>query len=266
MLVQPVKRTARADLKGNKMRFNVFSLNRFCEFDSVFDDVAEKILPDECLNVIMVQEFRRLNDIKFRNTYNGKAYKALFDSTELAVHDRNSVGIYAQEDIFDKFKGSALGTMKIPSKSYDDYGKEFDVVNKGILLNVPIGDTNVTFMSLHSAMPYQHTADELTFIVNELSKYGGHWMFIAEFDTETSENILGGDLGSQLGFVADRIAQSDHYCVSSADMRKFTKIYPLPFDDSLDGDSACTIRINIPADSSIHNAADSGKDEQEEIV
>ena len=245
------------------MKFNVFSLNRFCEFSGVFNDVAETILPEDCLNVIMVQEFRRLKDITFRNTYNGKAYKALFNSTELAVQGRNSVGIYAQEDIFGKFKGSALGTMKVPSKSYDDYGKGFDIINKGILLNVPVDDTSMTFMSLHSAMPYQHTEDELTFIVNELSKYNGYWMFIAEFDYETAEKVLNGELGSQLGFTSERIAQSDFYCISSADTRKIMKIYPLPFDDSLDGDSACTIRINIPEEKIIYDVADTSQDEQE---
>ena len=245
------------------MRFNVFSLNRFCEFSGVFDDVAETILPEDCLNVIMVQESHRLNDIKFRNTYNGKSYKALFDSTEPAMPGRNSVGIYAQEDIFEKFKGSALGIMKIPAKSYDDYGKEFNVINKGILMNVPLGETNMTFMSLHSVMPYQHTEDELTFIVNGLGKYGGYWMLIAEFDADTAEKILGGELGSRLGFKADRIAESDCYCISSVNMRKNMKIYPLPFDDSLDGDSACTIRISDPEEMNIGYAANTSKDEQE---
>ena len=233
------------------MRFNIFSLNKFCKFNEVFDDEAQKKLEDDCYNIIMVQESRRLNDIAFKNIYNGKAYKALFDSTENAMPQRASVGIYAQEGIFDIFPDSNLRMMKVPTLSLDDSGNMFEVINKGIMLNIPINNTSLTIMSLHSAPPYQRTFRELSFVVHKLNRYNGYWMFIAEYESDAAQNLIGEDSCASLNINAERIAETDHFCISSKNMNEIMKVLPICSDHNSIDDTACRIRIDIPTDSDV---------------
>ena len=231
------------------MKFNIVSLNKFGVFNELFKGKGESLLSDDSYNIIMVQESRTEKNMTLETTYKGKTYTGIFGSTGNALPNKNTVGMYAQDSIFAVFSDSRLGTVKVPTLAYDDEGKMFKVENIGILINIPMSDTCFTVMSLHSTPTYQHTYSELLFVTNKLKKYNGYWMFIAEFDRESAECLLPASNKTLLDFKAERISESDFYCISSTSLHSLMEIKT---SDNNIGDPVCSITVDIPLNDDIN--------------